>query len=118
MRGSGITRVSDPSPVSHLTMRATLSHKGKGEESASRALMHLQLRTTSQQSSLRTQGPITPGVESERRPLLQCRNGSPRRMGPCVRRDDNLDRFVATHTAVIARLDRATRYSEAFVIEP
>src|SRR6266850_651930 len=41
-------------------------------------------------SSLRTQGPITPGLKSEKRPLLQCRNESPRRMGPCVRRDDSL----------------------------
>jgi hypothetical protein len=31
MRGSRITRGCDPSPVSHLTMRATLSHKGRGE---------------------------------------------------------------------------------------
>src|ERR1700692_3873794 len=41
-------------------------------------------------SSLRTQGPITPGLKSEKKPLLQCRNESPRRMGPCVRRDDPL----------------------------
>jgi hypothetical protein len=27
MRGRNITRVRDPSPVSHLKMRATLSHK-------------------------------------------------------------------------------------------
>jgi hypothetical protein len=32
MRGSNTTRGRDPSPVSHLTMRATLSHKGRGEE--------------------------------------------------------------------------------------
>src|SRR5258705_3063341 len=30
-------------------------------------------------SSLRTQGPITPGLKSDKRPLLQCRNESPRR---------------------------------------
>src|SRR5467141_4892941 len=50
-------------------------------------------------SSLRTQGPITPGLKSDKRPLLQCRNESPRRRdernlrsrwGPCVRRDDSL----------------------------
>ena len=29
-------------------------------------------------SSLRTQGPITPGLKSEKSPLLQCRNESPR----------------------------------------
>src|SRR5712675_836700 len=49
-------------------------------------------------SSLRTQGPITPGLESEKRPLLECRSESPRRRderlrsrwGPFVRRDDLL----------------------------
>src|SRR5216684_2549917 len=41
-------------------------------------------------SSLRTQGPITPGLKSKKRPLLQCQNENPRRMGPCVRRDDSL----------------------------
>src|ERR1700674_3615447 len=45
-------------------------------------------------SSLRTQGPITPGLKSEERPLLPCRNESPRRMGPCVRRDDSLKRHA------------------------
>src|SRR6266576_3780523 len=30
-------------------------------------------------SSLRTQGPTTLGLKSEKRPLLQCRNESPRR---------------------------------------
>src|SRR4051794_26879445 len=30
-------------------------------------------------SSLRTQGPITPGVKGEKRPLLECRSESPRR---------------------------------------
>jgi hypothetical protein len=45
-------------------------------------------------SSLRTQGPITPGLKSEERPLLQRRNESPRRMGPCVRRDDSLIRHA------------------------
>src|SRR6266550_8871620 len=45
-------------------------------------------------SSLRTQGPVTPGRKSEERPLLQCRNESPRRMGPCVRRDDSLIRHA------------------------
>src|SRR5882757_9451139 len=30
-------------------------------------------------SSLRTQGPITPGFKSKERPLLRCRNESPRR---------------------------------------
>src|SRR6202035_5631813 len=45
-------------------------------------------------SSLRTQGPITPGLKSEERPRPQCRNESPRRKGPCVRRDDSLIRHA------------------------
>jgi hypothetical protein len=45
-------------------------------------------------SSLRTQGPITPGTESEKRPLLECRSESLRRMGPCVRRDDLLENSI------------------------
>src|SRR5882724_1972253 len=45
-------------------------------------------------SSLRTQGPTTPGFRGKERPLLQCRNESPRRMGPCVRRDDSLIRYA------------------------
>jgi hypothetical protein len=32
-------------------------------------------------SSLRTQGPITPGLKSEKRFLPECRSESPRRMG-------------------------------------
>src|SRR4051794_27767412 len=35
MRGSDIMRGFTPSPVSHLTMRATLSHKGRGQEQTS-----------------------------------------------------------------------------------
>jgi hypothetical protein len=36
----------------------------------------------------RDPSPLAPKVK--KRPLLQCRNESPRRMGPCVRRDDSL----------------------------
>ncbi len=39
-------------------------------------------------SSLRTQGPITPGVTGSESHLPSCRNERTRRMGPCVRRDD------------------------------
>src|SRR3954449_13370350 len=42
------------------------------------------------QSSLRTQGPITPAGRDERSHLAQRLNDSPRRIGPCVRRDDPL----------------------------
>jgi len=47
-------------------------------------------------SSLRTQGPINPGLKSEKRLLLQHRNENPRRMGPCVRRDDPLRTLCET----------------------
>src|SRR5260370_20700479 len=40
-------------------------------------------------SSLRTPGPITPDLDIEKRPLLQCPTVSPRRMGPWLRRDDS-----------------------------
>jgi hypothetical protein len=50
-------------------------------------------------SSLRTQGPITPGLKSEKRPLLECRSESPRRMGPCVRRDDLLENSICDSPA-------------------
>jgi hypothetical protein len=40
-------------------------------------------------SSLRKQGPITPGAGCRRRCLPPCRNDKPRRMGPCFRRDDD-----------------------------
>src|ERR1700737_4221938 len=50
-------------------------------------------------SSLRTQGPITPGLRSEKRPLLKCRSESPRRMGPCVRRDDSLENSICDSLA-------------------
>jgi hypothetical protein len=41
------------------------------------------------------QGPITPGVTSEKRPPLPCQTENPRRMGPCVRRDDSLENSIA-----------------------
>src|SRR6266705_1072687 len=41
-------------------------------------------------SSLRTQGPITTGARDEGRPQPSCPQDRPRRMGPCVRRGDEL----------------------------
>src|SRR5260370_208769 len=38
------------------------------------------------------EGPSPPGHKIEKRPLLRWRTESPRRMGPCVRRDDSLKR--------------------------
>jgi hypothetical protein len=34
-------------------------------------------------------------------------------MGPCFRRDDDDDRFVAFHTTVVVRLDRTIQYAAA-----
>src|SRR5258707_3241756 len=56
-------------------------------------------KTERNTSSLRTQGPITPGLKSEKRPLLECRSESPRRMGPCVRRDDLLENSICDSPA-------------------
>ena len=42
---------------------------------------------SSQMSSLRTQGPITT-ASLLKEPFAMCPNRRPRRMGPCVRRDD------------------------------
>src|SRR5260370_20799333 len=48
------------------------------------------LRTISQRVVPANAGTHPPGLKSDKRPLLQCRNESPSRMGPCVRRDDSL----------------------------
>src|SRR5258705_7983620 len=45
----------------------------------SRTLIGRGLVQSLSRSSLRTQGPITPDLESEKRPLLECRSESPRR---------------------------------------
>src|SRR5882724_7448945 len=58
------------------------------------ALMGIGLAQSPSESSLRTQGPITPGPKLEKRPLPRRRNERPRRMGPCVRRDDSLIRHA------------------------
>ena len=42
-------------------------------------------------SSLRTQGPIATGLDEVKRSLTHCLNETPRRMGPCVRKDDAYD---------------------------
>ena len=64
-------------------------------------------------SSLRTQGPITPGRKSEERPLLQRRDESPRRMGPCVRRDDSLIRHAYENPYAIPLREGVTQYAAA-----
>src|ERR1700681_804162 len=64
----------------------------------SRTLMRGLVQSLSR-SSLRTQGPITPGRRSEKRPLLKCRSESPRRMDPCVRRDDSLENSICDSLA-------------------
>src|ERR1700682_3352802 len=60
----------------------------------SRALLRSRLRTISQRVVPANAGSHHPWPQSEKRPLLQCRNESPRRMGPCVRRDDSLIRHA------------------------
>src|SRR5260370_32297499 len=65
----------------------------------SRTLIGRGLVQSLSRSSLRTQGPITPGLKSEKRPLLECRSESPRRMGPCVRRDDLLENSISDSPA-------------------
>src|ERR1700694_3208958 len=60
----------------------------------SRTLIGRGLVQSLSRSSLRTQGPITPGLKSEKRSLLECRSKSPRRMGPCVRRNDLLENSI------------------------
>src|ERR1700737_4850237 len=63
-------------------------------------------------SSLRTQGPITPGLRSEKRPLLKCRSESPRRMGPCVRRDDSLENSICDSLARKRERERSVSLSQ------
>jgi hypothetical protein len=73
----------------------------------SRTLIGRGLVQSLSRSSLRTQGPITPGFKSEKRPLLECRSESPRRRderlrsrwGPCVRRDDLLENSICDSPA-------------------
>ncbi len=72
----------------------TVLWKGAQKVRFEAGLSHMTNFSSLSGSSLRTQGPITPGRKSEERPLLQCRNESPRRIGPCVRRDDSLIRHA------------------------
>src|ERR1700738_1079606 len=62
-------------------------------------------------SSLRTQGPITTGVNCCRRYLLQCHTDKTRRMGPRARgrRELSPERALRVH---IQRIDRLARSNE------
>src|SRR5258705_13947906 len=78
----------------------------------SRTLIGRGLLQSLSRSSLRTQGPITPGLKSEKRPLLECRSESPRRMGPRVRRDDLLRstyRSIQSHAIALPASGRGEK---------
>src|SRR6202171_5470898 len=64
----------------------------------SRTLMRSWPRTISQQVVPADAGTHN-GLRSEKRPLLKCRSESPRRMGPCVRRDDSLENSICDSLA-------------------
>src|SRR5260370_32192594 len=77
----------------------------------SRTLIGRGLVQSLSRSSLRTQGPITPGLKSKKRPLLECRSESPRRMGPCVRRDDLLENSICDSLARKREKERTSSVS-------
>src|ERR1700682_5536664 len=80
----------------------------------SRTLMRSWPRTISQQVVPADAGTHN-GLRSEKRPLLKCRSESPRRMGPCVRRDDSLENSICDSLAP-TRGESPLRIAEA--VEP
>src|SRR6266576_7005007 len=83
----------------------------------SRALIRSWLRTNSQRVVPANAGTHHPWPQSEKRLLLQCRNENPRRMGPCVRRDDSLETPYAIALPLQGRVRRRLLTPSQIVIK-